>query len=1206
MKNSDADAAIIKLLEAARSIQDGRYRASVLKELITHCPENLLPEVLKAARSIKDGDDRASVLIEFMPHCPENLLPQLLKFARSIQNGFYRANVLKELIPRCHENLLPEVLEAAGSAEDGFCRSYVLRELIPHCPENLLLEVLEVARSIQVLHERADVLKELIPHCPENLLPEVLKAARSIQDGRYRANVLKELTLYFPEIWTEVLEASGSAEDGYERADVLKKLIPHCPENLLLQLLEVARSIQDGRYRANVLKKLIPHCPENLLPEVLKVARSIQDGRYRANVLKELTLYFPEIWTEVLEASGSAEDGYSRASVIKELIPYFPENLFPEVLEVARSIEEYYRVSVIKELIPHCPENLLPEVLETARSIQNGSYRADVLKKFIPHFPEIWTEVLETARSIQDKSELARLITSLLPCMSSECLPELLELARSIEDIEARENRIQALRRLEQNSHRNLYFDREDRRYRFYEINRIDEQFCQSPRARANALSSLFFLAEERERAQIFEEMLAAMEEIPDEFSKAESLLELAPYLPNKEHKQALAKVLIMIGRVMDDQWFEPVEIYATSLPLLLLRKLVPLKGDIHLLRFQLIRTVGPSSDTIPLKLEPEAVPRYFNTLFEDSQEQIIPADKPLIYNHLYNLAINIGSQPTGIGEELVFHNALSDVWKEGTETLPLTVIAMSQDFEILQENVKILNLPRKGSSNWLKFLVKPKLENLGSGTINILLIYRGHLIQSKQITAIIIPNAEVKIENCNPQTAKLTFAITSRINPGDLDLLPERIVSIAVAKSNQNNSNSKNIELCLLDRTKGDEKLAFYKNTLTENSLGNLIKNVRNKLLLTIVGKEENKIRGFQWILDGSNQVISENKAQSLLDYWLLELATVGYTLYLELLSPLSSNSENQQSKLTLEPNTIIQVSPILGSVTIPWAMVYERPLVTLPGLNHVCNQFENHDLNCSNCPNANDIYTVCPHSFWGYRYSIEQLPCSIEQLPCGQGKSDSSQITPLIIKIKNEKNKNLEINFNVYKGFSLWEGHINKIKEQSNVAFSISGQVKELFEVWKNKSSMIDLLYFYCHGEDKDGKPSLKLNDFSIDRDSLNAFIQHERINWLHHPLVFLNACGTGSYGPDSYGSLIQLFLSTNACGVIGTECPVPELFAEAYASELLLRLFGGAPLGQAMLEVRREFLYKKKNPLGLVYSFYAGHEVALTHPVSKEKLT
>ncbi|WP_267313756.1 hypothetical protein [Nostoc sphaeroides] len=53
----------------------------------------------------------------------------------------------------------------------------------------------------------------------------------------------------------------------------------------------------------------------------------------------------------------------------------------------------------------------------------------------------------------------------------------------------------------------------------------------------------------------------------------------------------------------------------------------------------------------------------------------------------------------------------------------------------------------------------------------------------------------------------------------------------------------------------------------------------------------------------------------------------------------------------------------------------------------------------------------------------------------------------------------------------------------------------------------------------------------------------------------------------------SLIDDFRSAGASGVIGTECPVPELFAELYAITLLKRVFRGEPLGQAMLTVRRE---------------------------------
>jgi hypothetical protein len=140
---------------------------------------------------------------------------------------------------------------------------------------------------------------------------------------------------------------------------------------------------------------------------------------------------------------------------------------------------------------------------------------------------------------------------------------------------------------------------------------------------------------------------------------------------------------------------------------------------------------------------------------------------------------------------------------------------------------------------------------------------------------------------------------------------------------------------------------------------------------------------------------------------------------------------------------------------------------------------------------------------------------------------------------------------------------------------------------------------VYFYSHGGTDEimERPYLEISDGRINAN----FLEASHLKWPHAPLVFLNGCATGDYGPESYVSLIEDFREAGAIGVVGTECPVPETFAEAYASELFPYLFRGEHLGEAMLDVRLKFLKEYKNPLGLLYTLYAANEVALAQPVA-----
>jgi hypothetical protein len=70
--------------------------------------------------------------------------------------------------------------------------------------------------------------------------------------------------------------------------------------------------------------------------------------------------------------------------------------------------------------------------------------------------------------------------------------------------------------------------------------------------------------------------------------------------------------------------------------------------------------------------------------------------------------------------------------------------------------------------------------------------------------------------------------------------------------------------------------------------------------------------------------------------------------------------------------------------------------------------------------------------------------------------------------------------------------------------------------------------------------------------------------------------------------------------AMAVIATLCPVPDLFAYAFARKFYNTLFNFKPdpkapvreryLAEALLETRRYFMDEYRNPLGLAYVLYA----------------
>lgn len=570
---------------------------------------------------------------------------------------------------------------------------------------------------------------------------------------------------------------------------------------------------------------------------------------------------------------------------------------------------------------------------------------------------------------------------------------------------------------------------------------------------------------------------------------------------------------------------------------------------------------------------------RYFNTYFANPDERTtVPPSEPLIHGQTYLLLVDISPERKGIDiKPIPFPDqALAQVWND-SKSLSLDLVVVSKDFNI-DATLKKLTLPRSGASDSVQFTVKPNLFE-GRGYIQVDLLYRGYLLQSKQLAVLIIPLAGAEIPELlrPPQTATITFTTIDLLTHEKLALLPERFLTVNVQVDIRDGST----DLRFLDRTQGNQEVVSYSTNL-QSGLGSAIARMRQKLHLMAATKE-----GYQFKTQGD---------MKLLNTWLPQLADAGRYLYRSLLPENKGRTlgEDNGEKLraALKPDSVIQVNPInqilgLGNSTIPWALVYERKVMTSKEV-HVCEEFLYHDIDCTDCPFKNDYKVVCPHAFWGYRYAIEQLPAWTS--------GELSQTPTLVWQIAN--NQPLYINFNVWRNFRFWKDHLSKIKQLGSVQMLVAEEMMELANIWATYSSDLDIVYFYCHGGKIENLSYLELSDQKI----YSNFLEACEVNWQHRPLVLLNGCATGDYDPESYISLINDFRSAGASGVIGTECAVPELFAELYAITLLKRIFRGEPLGQAMLSVRREMLQQNLNPLGLVYSLYAPYEIALARALAQ----
>jgi hypothetical protein len=144
-------------------------------------------------------------------------------------------------------------------------------------------------------------------------------------------------------------------------------------------------------------------------------------------------------------------------------------------------------------------------------------------------------------------------------------------------------------------------------------------------------------------------------------------------------------------------------------------------------------------------------------------------------------------------------------------------------------------------------------------------------------------------------------------------------------------------------------------------------------------------------------------------------------------------------------------------------------------------------------------------------------------------------------------------------------------------------------------------ELLHFACHCEANQPSAFLTRLDLMLAGECVSLDVSLLATKLHRHtgedepgPLVFLNACGSGqqtpSYEPPGFPD--KWIRHRGALAVIATLCPVPDVFANAFAREFYKHLLvgeGGSVAG-ALLAARRHFMEEYHNPLGLAYVLYA----------------
>jgi hypothetical protein len=522
-----------------------------------------------------------------------------------------------------------------------------------------------------------------------------------------------------------------------------------------------------------------------------------------------------------------------------------------------------------------------------------------------------------------------------------------------------------------------------------------------------------------------------------------------------------------------------------------------------------------------------------------------------------------------GTSYDMVVRVSPEDQGAEG-RALPLTVLATSDNIEVDGVTPAMMH---SGGGAIATIPITPRTTD-DDATIDFDLLYRGNLLQSQRVSSHVTAT-EVQSPGAMAVRSEDTTFTASSFDRSELEALPERHVTLILRHDESDGSVD-----CEIILAGSGSAITRCDTVNPKEELLSASARVRERLRAMV----EDDASGYRTVLRANSDR---------LDRWLPALADIGHSLYLTLLDP--EGVEGSDLGDVAQFGSVIQVNQVgsgLGKATVPWALLYEPEIDYRPGATSVCSDYTTHGP--EECPHGDDPTIVCPWGFWGYRYVLEQPP---------GWRGDRDDLPGVMIReVENERPLQLSAAANTT--LQLWQSHFDALPQIGDVDVHAVTSTDGLVELWERLGDRVDLAYFYVHagaGQTR-AEPYLSLADAAIGRNNLRAWRTRLDLSWTHGPLVILNGCGTGDYGPDAYSSLINEFRSYGAAGVVGTECVVSEAIAGAYICEVLGRFASGESLGPIMLDVRRRFLLEWNNPSALLYTLYAPSDIQLAVPVAE----
>ena len=230
----------------------------------------------------------------------------------------------------------------------------------------------------------------------------------------------------------------------------------------------------------------------------------------------------------------------------------------------------------------------------------------------------------------------------------------------------------------------------------------------------------------------------------------------------------------------------------------------------------------------------------------------------------------------------------------------------------------------------------------------------------------------------------------------------------------------------------------------------------------------------------------------------------------------------------------------------------------------------------------------------FLGMRHIVEQIPLQPSLSVWDHGIASDKPKLAVGVQLNEDIDKVIAGGY-VQSQRAFWQ----------KMPFAVTTRLTaaDLMQALGDPAMTDQILYFYCHaisrGLNETGGPDascLKLsNDTTITLKDLRREAPAD-LKLAGNPLVFINACESAELSSAFYDGFVPYFMNKGARGVIGTECLTPAYFATEWASRFFIRFLGGQRLGEACLDLRREFMIEHRNPLGLLYAVHCDADTCI----------